>query len=183
MHRAPVCITFQTHFWIKDHDIDAFGHSWSFLRLQKARGHPWQHLQLFGVSSIPYKVRSGELDLYLSKPVNPLFRLTFENISPGSVPLILMSVCIIVYGTISLHMTLTPVNCRESHCMASTRSYFIWFCPMASWQRCQCSAWLVNGIGVVALFTAFTCIIWKNGLKHYNSASSWKKGFKNRKET
>ena len=28
------------------------------------------------------------------------------------------------------------------------------------------------GIGVAVLFTVFTCIIWKNGLKHYNSASS-----------
>ncbi len=52
----------------------------------------------FGVNSIPYKVRSGELDLYLSKPVSPLFRLTFENISPGSVPLIIMSICIVAYG-------------------------------------------------------------------------------------
>ncbi|MDE7274246.1 MAG: ABC transporter permease [Lachnospiraceae bacterium] len=52
----------------------------------------------FGINTIPGKIRSGELDLYLTKPVSPLFRLTFENISPGSVPLILMSVCIAAYG-------------------------------------------------------------------------------------
>lgn len=52
----------------------------------------------FGINSIPHKVRSGELDLYLSKPVSPLFRLTFENISPGSVPLIIMGICIVAYG-------------------------------------------------------------------------------------
>lgn len=52
----------------------------------------------FGVNAIPYKVRSGELDLYLSKPVSPLFRLSLENISPGSIPLVFMSICIILYG-------------------------------------------------------------------------------------
>lgn len=61
----------------------------------------------FGVNSIPYKVRSGELDFYLSKPVSPLFRLTFENISPGSVPLVIMSVCVIGRGIRMLHMALT----------------------------------------------------------------------------
>lgn len=40
----------------------------------------------FGLNGIPGKVQSGELDLYLTKPVSPLFRLTFENISPGSIP-------------------------------------------------------------------------------------------------
>lgn len=64
-------------------------------------------IYFFGVNSIPYKVRSGELDLYLSKPVSPLFRLTFENISPGSVPLILMSLCIVAYGICTLRMPLT----------------------------------------------------------------------------
>lgn len=64
-------------------------------------------IYFFGVNAIPYKVRSGELDLYLSKPVSPLFRLTFENISPGSVPLVLMSVCIIVYGAGNLDIKLT----------------------------------------------------------------------------
>lgn len=43
-------------------------------------------IYFFGTNAIPQKIRSGELDLYLSKPVSPLFRLTFENISPGSIP-------------------------------------------------------------------------------------------------
>lgn len=55
-------------------------------------------LCFFGVAGIPEKIRSGELDLYLTKPVSPLFRLTFEQINPGSVPLIAMSLCIIGYG-------------------------------------------------------------------------------------
>jgi ABC-2 type transport system permease protein len=52
----------------------------------------------FGLISIPGKIMSGEMDLYLTKPVSPLFRLTFEKMNPGSVPLMLMSLCIIVYG-------------------------------------------------------------------------------------
>lgn len=64
-------------------------------------------IYFFGVIRIPHKIRSGELDLYLSKPVSPLFRLTFENISPGSIPLILMSVCIIAYGASELESELT----------------------------------------------------------------------------
>lgn len=55
-------------------------------------------LCFFGVISIPGKIRSGELDLYLTKPVSPLFRLSFEQINPGSLPLVGMSLCIIGYG-------------------------------------------------------------------------------------
>ena len=55
-------------------------------------------LCFFGINTIPYKVRNGEMDLYLTKPVSPLFRLTFEQINPGSFPLVIMSVLIILYG-------------------------------------------------------------------------------------
>lgn len=58
-------------------------------------------LCFFGVAGIPEKIRSGELDLYLTKPVSPLFRLTFEQVNPGSVPLIAMSLCIIGYGILT----------------------------------------------------------------------------------
>lgn len=185
-------------------------------------------IYFFGVNGIPYKVRSGELDLYLSKPVSPLFRLTFENISPGSVPLILMSVCIIAYGIASLDMRLT---------FAKTASYLFWLIIMAVLYYemeviiRSASLYVVSmarmeqleeagidlcmklpgiafygiykvifylllpygimatlpvqsmvgemglydalyGISVAALFTVVTCVVWKQGLKHYNSASS-----------
>ena len=74
-------------------------------------------IYFFGTNAIPQKIRSGELDLYLSKPVSPLFRLTFENISPGSIPLILMSVCIIVFGVSKLERGLT---------LAGLASYLFW---------------------------------------------------------
>lgn len=55
-------------------------------------------LCFFGVVRIPEKIRSGELDLYLIRPVSPLFHLSFEQINPGSLPLVGMSLCMIGYG-------------------------------------------------------------------------------------
>lgn len=55
-------------------------------------------IYFFGVISIPDKIRSGDLDLYLTKPVNPLLRITFEKVNPGSIPLVIFSLCIIAYG-------------------------------------------------------------------------------------
>ena len=52
----------------------------------------------FGIVDLPGKIRRGDLDQYLTKPVNPLLRLTFENFNIGSIPLVILSVMIIVYG-------------------------------------------------------------------------------------
>lgn len=52
----------------------------------------------FGIVSIPGKIRRGDLDQYLTKPVSPLLRLTFENVNIGSVPLVVLSVLIVCYG-------------------------------------------------------------------------------------
>lgn len=185
-------------------------------------------LYFFGVNSIPYKIRSGELDLYLSKPVSPLFRLTFENISPGSIPLILMSVCIIVFGASMLETELTFSGltaylfwvalmailyyemeviirsvslytvsmarmeqleeagidlCMKLPGIAFYGVYKVIFylvlpygimatLPVQSMVGEMTFQTAVYGISVAVLFTAITCAMWKNGLKHYNSASS-----------
>ncbi|MCL1854180.1 MAG: ABC transporter permease [Clostridia bacterium] len=55
-------------------------------------------LYFFGVVDIPGKIKRGDLDQYLTKPVNPLLRLTFENVNPGSVPLVIFSVLVVCYG-------------------------------------------------------------------------------------
>ena len=55
-------------------------------------------IYFFGVLDIPGKIKRGDLDQYLTKPVDPLLRLTFENVNPGSFPLVILSVLIIVYG-------------------------------------------------------------------------------------
>ena len=64
-------------------------------------------IYFFGVLTIPNKIRTGDLDHYLTKPVNPLLRLTFENINPGSTPLLLLSGGIVAYGISVLGMEVT----------------------------------------------------------------------------
>ena len=55
-------------------------------------------LFFFGIYDIPRKIREGELDRYLIRPMNPLLHLTFENIDIGSAPLIAASVLIVARG-------------------------------------------------------------------------------------
>jgi len=66
-------------------------------------------IYFFGVQTIPNKIKSGELDHYLTKPVSPLLRLTFENINPGSLPLLAFSFLIIAFGvrTVGIDVSLS----------------------------------------------------------------------------
>lgn len=182
----------------------------------------------FGIQQLPGKIRKGELDLYLTKPVSPLFRLTFEQINPGSVPLVLMSLCIMGYGMHKANIPLEPgkiflylgwialmmvlhydmmvlLRCVCFYLVTNARLeqleeaaldlcmklpgiafygiYRIIFCfllpyglmatlPVQSmlgemgWQTA-----LQGGV-VTAVFTGLTVLVWKQGLRHYNSASS-----------
>jgi ABC-2 type transport system permease protein len=52
----------------------------------------------FGLITIPDKIRTGALDLNIVKPGNPLLRLSFERMDPGSLPLIALSLAIILRG-------------------------------------------------------------------------------------
>ncbi len=185
-------------------------------------------IYFFGVNSIPNKVRSGELDLYLSKPVSPLFRLTFENISPGSISLVIMSICIISYGIRMLHMALTLwavisyvfwvliMTVLYYEMEVIIRSVSLYIVSMAHMEQIEDACIdlcmklpgiafyggykvifylilpygimatlpvqqmigemnlriAVYGIAIVVIFSVFTAVFWKQGLKHYNSASS-----------
>ena len=64
-------------------------------------------IYFFGVISIPGLIRSGGLDVYITKPVNPLLRLTFENINPGSFPLLILSGFIVAYGVSAAGVSVT----------------------------------------------------------------------------
>lgn len=55
-------------------------------------------LFFFGVNQIPGKIREGALDYYITKPINPLLRLSFEHVNPGSVLLLLLSGGIVARG-------------------------------------------------------------------------------------
>lgn len=56
----------------------------------------------FGLITIPEKIRLGTLDHYITKPASPLLRLSFEQMNPGSLPLIAMSLIIILRGVSQL---------------------------------------------------------------------------------
>lgn len=64
-------------------------------------------LYFFGVIGLPGKIKSGDLDHYLTKPVSPLLRLTFEKVDLGSAPLILVSVLIILAGVAEANVAVT----------------------------------------------------------------------------
>ena len=64
-------------------------------------------IYFFGLGGIMENVRSGGLDHYLTKPVSPLLRLTFENVNLGSAPLLLFSGGIVAYGIMELGVAVT----------------------------------------------------------------------------
>lgn len=66
-------------------------------------------IYFFGIVDLPGKIKRGDLDQHLTKPVNPLLRLTFENINPGSFPLVILSVLIICYGVSVAGVTVSPL--------------------------------------------------------------------------
>lgn len=55
-------------------------------------------LFFFGVQSLPQKIRDGQMDLYITKPVNTLFYISFESINIGSIPLVLASIGLVAYA-------------------------------------------------------------------------------------
>jgi ABC-2 type transport system permease protein len=185
-------------------------------------------IYFFGVVGIPDKIKRGDLDQYLTKPVNPLLRLTFENINPGSIPLVIMSVLIVIYGVrtsdlavsfslgmgyigLILLMTLLWYDMEvilrtipflvisangiwqlEVHLLEMNfrvpgilyrgvfKLLFYFILPygiMATVPTQLLSGTLsgrglLQALGVVLVFTAFTLWFWKFALRHYKSASS-----------
>lgn len=64
-------------------------------------------LYFFGVISIPMKIREGKLDIYLTKPVNTLFWLTFENMDIGSVFICIPGIIMVITAAMKLGIRLT----------------------------------------------------------------------------
>lgn len=182
----------------------------------------------FGVNGIVWKIRSGTMDLYLSKPVSPLFRITFECMNPGSLPLLAFSAAIIAYGLgladirvtagrflgylfflalmIVLYYEMEVIirsvafylvsNARLEQleemglelCMnlpgiAFYGIYKVIFygilpygimatLPVQELTGEMSPGAAAHGIGIVCIFGVITAIVWKRGIRHYNSASS-----------
>lgn len=64
----------------------------------------------FGLISIPNKIKSGEMDLYITKPVNSLLHLSFESIDIGSIPLVFASIGIVVYAVLGMNVQITALT-------------------------------------------------------------------------
>jgi ABC-2 type transport system permease protein len=61
----------------------------------------------FGVQSIGDKIRTGKLDIYITKPINTLFFISFEEISIGSIFIVIPGIIMVAYGAIQLGITLS----------------------------------------------------------------------------
>lgn len=64
----------------------------------------------FGIISIPEKIRTGALDIYITKPVNTLFYVAYDNMNPGSFLVALSGLLIVAYGVIGLGIKLTLIR-------------------------------------------------------------------------
>lgn len=67
-------------------------------------------IYFFGLITIPGKIKSGQLDLYITKPINPLFHISFESIDVGSVPLVFASIGILAYAVSGMQMQITVIK-------------------------------------------------------------------------
>jgi ABC-2 type transport system permease protein len=67
-------------------------------------------LYFFGVIGIPEKIRTGKLDIYITKPVNTLFLISFENMDFGSIFLTIPGLIMIIYSAGKLGVRLTIWN-------------------------------------------------------------------------
>jgi len=61
----------------------------------------------FGVITIGDKIRNGELDIYITKPVNTLFLISFENMNIGSILVSILGIMMVLYGSINLGIEIT----------------------------------------------------------------------------
>ena len=52
----------------------------------------------FGVIAIPERIRTGALDLYLTKPVSALFMLSVDSIDFGSIMLTVPGMLMVAWG-------------------------------------------------------------------------------------
>ena len=185
-------------------------------------------IYFFGVNSISDKIKSGDMDLYITKPVSSLFYISMERINPGALPLIAMSFIIIIHGIHisgidldagkilaytfwviimillyydmevilrSISFYFIPVDqierledsglelCMQLPGIAFYGVYKVIFCvilpygimatiPVQSLVGEMTPVIVLHGGLIVCTFTGLMGIIWKSGLRHYNSASS-----------
>jgi ABC-2 type transport system permease protein len=67
-------------------------------------------LYFFGVRRIPDAIRTGELDLYLTRPVSPLMAISFGSADPGSALVVAPGLVLIGISTVNIGVVVTPLS-------------------------------------------------------------------------
>jgi ABC-2 type transport system permease protein len=70
----------------------------------------YMSLYFFGLLGIPEAISSGRLDLYLTKPFDPLLHLAFERFNPGSLFLSLPALALVLSSAAALGLRPGPLE-------------------------------------------------------------------------
>jgi len=62
----------------------------------------------FGLIELPWKIRSGNLDLIIIKPVSTLFYAAFSSLNLGSILQFITGLIVVFYGAVKLHVFYVP---------------------------------------------------------------------------
>lgn len=68
----------------------------------------WMCSYFFGVIGIPEKILTGKLDIYIVRPINTLFFVSFENMDLGSILLTIPGIVMLVYSAGKMGIVVTP---------------------------------------------------------------------------
>jgi ABC-2 type transport system permease protein len=80
----------------------------------------------FGLLRLPEIIRTGELDVLLTKPGSPLLRVAFASVNPGSVALVLPGFLMMALAASKLGLSFTPERVL-SWCTAALLSLMLNF--------------------------------------------------------
>lgn len=83
----------------------------------------------FGVLGIPDSIRTGRLDLYLTKPVDSLFMLSFEKMDILSFLATIPGLVMVISGVIQLNLTITLWQIL-GYILMLIIMYFLMYCIM-----------------------------------------------------
>lgn len=83
----------------------------------------------FGVLAIPDKIRTGALDLYLTKPVSSLFLLSVESMDFGSILLTIPGLMMVAWGARELGLRLT-IGMVAGYAVLFAAMFLLMYCVM-----------------------------------------------------
>jgi ABC-2 type transport system permease protein len=101
-------------------------------------------------------VRSGDLDMYLLKPIDEQFLVTCRHMDWSTFPNILQGVGVMAYALHSMHWTLDPGR------LAAFVALFVCGCAMAYsflLMLCSLSVWMVRNQSLMEMWWLFTTLM------------------------